>query len=137
MTVPDGDAPAGEDRVNKKSLYDMFRHTYSHGLLSLPFLGAIHYYFDATYQHLIKNALTELHRNLSYITLSGARDFEFNVSDLITRISFLTKSPSMQNTKNMEREDWENAYKINNSILFVPKIDDPLDVVIDILDDNI
>ena len=43
----------------------------------------------------------------------------------------------MQNTKNMEREDWENAYKINNSILFVPKIDDPLDVVIDILDDNI
>ena len=137
LIVPDGDAPAGEDRVNKKSLYDMFRHTYSHSLVSLPFLGAIHYCFDATYQHHIKNALTELHRNLSYITLSGARDCKFNVSDLIARISFLIKSPSMQNTKNMEREDRENAYKINNSILFVSKIDDPLDVVIDTLDDDI
>ena len=87
-----------------KSLYDMFRHKYLHGLVSLPFLGAIHYYFDATDQRLIKNALTELYRNLSYITLSGDRDFEFNnVSDLIARISFLIKSASMQNTKNVER----------------------------------
>ena len=43
----------------------------------------------------------------------------------------------MQNTKNMEREDRENAYKINNSISFVPKTDNPLDVIIDILDDDI
>ena len=104
LIVPDGDAPAEEDRANMKSLYDMFRHKYLHGLVSLPFLGAIHYYFDATDQRLIKNALTELYRNLSYITLSGDRDFEFNnVSDLIARISFLIKSASMQNTKNVER----------------------------------
>ena len=138
LIVPDGDVRVGEDRVNRKSLYDMFRHTYSHGLVSLQFLGAIHYYFDATDQRLIKNAITELYRNLSYIALSGARDFEFNnVSDLIARISFLIKSASKQNTKNKEREDQENAYKINNSILFVPKTEDPLDIVIDILDDNI
>ena len=43
----------------------------------------------------------------------------------------------MQNTKNVEREDRENAYKINNSVLFAPKTDDPLDVVIDILGDDI
>ena len=36
LIVPDGDVPVGEDRVNMKSLYDMFRHTYySHGLVSL------------------------------------------------------------------------------------------------------
>ena len=116
----------------------MFRHTYSHGLVSLPFLGAFHYYFDATDQHLIKNALTELYRNLSYITLSGARNFEFeNVSDFTARISFLIKSISMQNTNKMEREDQENAYKINTSVSYVPKTEDPLDDVIDILDDNI
>ena len=50
----------------------MFRYTYSHGLVSLPFLGAIHDYFDATNEQLIKNALAELYSNLSYITLSGA-----------------------------------------------------------------
>ena len=70
--------------------------------------------------------------------MSWARDFEFNnVSDLRARISFLIKSASMQNTKNVEREDRENAYKINNSVLFAPKTDDPLDVVIDILGDDI
>lgn len=115
-----------------KSLYDMFRYTYSHGLVSLPFLGAIHYYFDATNQQLIKNALT-----LSYITLSGARDLEFNnVSDHTARISFLIKKISRQNIRNIEREDRENAYKIDNSISYVPKTEDPLDVVIDILDDE-
>ena len=137
LIIPDGDAPAGEDKVNRKSLYGMFRHTYSHSLVSLPFLGVIHY-FDATNQRLIKNAVTELYRNLSYITLSGARDFEFNhVSDLIARISFLIKSASKENTRNMEREDQKNAYKINNSVSFVPKTEDPLDAFIDILDEDI
>ena len=112
LIVFDGDAVAWEGRVNMKSLFDIFRRTYLHGLVSLPFLGAIHYYFDATDQRLIKNALTKLYRNLSYITLSGARDFDSNnVSDLTARISFLIKDTSMQNNRNMEREDRENADK--------------------------
>ena len=100
MIAPDGDVPAGEDRVNMKSFYDMFRHTYSHDLVSLPFLEAIHYYFDTTDQHLIKNTLAELYRNLSYITLSGGRDFGFNnVSDLLARISLLKKVPVCKTLK--------------------------------------
>ena len=84
----------------------MFRYTYSHGLVSLPFLGAIHDYFDATNEQLIKNALAELYSNLSYITLSGARNFEFNnESDLTARISFLIKKISRQNIRNMKREN--------------------------------
>ena len=46
LVVPDGDPPPGEDRVNMKSLYDMFRHTNSHGLVSLPFLGVLQYYLE-------------------------------------------------------------------------------------------
>ena len=138
LIVPDGDAPAGENKVNMKSLSDMFRHTYQHGLVSLLFLGVIHYYFDATDQQLIKNALTELYGNLSYITLSGARDFEFgNISNLTARISFLIKSASRQNIRNREREDRENTYKINNDASFIPKSNDPLDVVLDIFDETI
>ena len=46
LVTPDSDPPPGEDRVNMKSLYDMFRHTNSHGLVSLPFLGILQYYFE-------------------------------------------------------------------------------------------
>ena len=66
---PDGDAPPGEDRVNMKNLYELFRHTNSHGLVSLPFLGLIQYYLEKSDHSLIKSTLTELYSNLSYITL--------------------------------------------------------------------
>ena len=138
LIVPDGEAPEGEDKVNMKNLYKTFLYTYSHGLVSLPFLVAIHYYFDATNQRLIKDSLTELYRNLSDITWSRARDFEFNnVSDLMARISFLIKGTAISNKKRMVREDRENAYKINNNASYVPKTEDPLDVVIDVTHDDI
>ena len=87
LIFPDGDAPPGEDGVNMKSLY-MFRHTNFRGLVSSPFWGALQYYFDANDLTQIKNALTELYQNLSYITLIGAREFQFSaVSDLVARIS--------------------------------------------------
>ena len=57
LIIPDGDVPEGEYRVNMKSLYDMFRYIYSHGLVSIPFLWAIHYYFDVTDKRPIKNML--------------------------------------------------------------------------------
>lgn len=43
----------------------------------------------------------------------------------------------MTNTKNMEQQDLENAYKINNNVSYVPKSEGPLDVVIDIIDEDI
>ena len=60
LVVPDGDLPPGEDKVNMKSLYDMFRHTNSHGMISLPFLGVLQNYFEKNDFNLIKKALTEL-----------------------------------------------------------------------------
>ena len=41
LVIPVGDPLPGEDRVNMKSMYEIFRHTNSHGLVSLPFLGLI------------------------------------------------------------------------------------------------
>ena len=55
----------------------MFRHTNSHGIISLPFLGVLQNYFEKNDFNLIKKALTELYQNLSYITFSEARDFDF------------------------------------------------------------
>ena len=39
LVIPVGDPPPAED--NMKSMYEIFRHTNSHGLVSLPFLGLI------------------------------------------------------------------------------------------------
>ena len=39
IVVPDGDAPP-EDKLNMKNLYDLFKNTNSHGLVSLPFFRA-------------------------------------------------------------------------------------------------
>ena len=91
LVVPDGDVPSGE-KINMKQLYDLFKNTNSHGLVSLPFLGLIQYYLEKNDHFLIRNATTELYLNLSYSTLSGAADFQFGVvSDLIGHISFLIK----------------------------------------------
>ena len=84
LVVPDGEAPPGENKINTKQLYNLFKNTGSHGLVSLPFLGLLLHYFKDSDLRFIKNATTELYKNLSYMSLSGARDFEFNaVSDLI------------------------------------------------------
>lgn len=37
----------------------------------------------------------------------------------------------------MEKTDIQNAYNINKNVFFVPKKEDPLDVVIDIIDESI
>ena len=94
-----------------KSLYDIFRHTNSHGLNSLPFLGILQYYLEKNDFSLIKKTLTELYGNLSYITLSGARDFDFTaLSDLTAKISYLLKAATMSNIYEREQSDIQNAY---------------------------
>ena len=60
LVIPDGDPPSGEDKVNMKSLYDMFRHTNSDGLFYMLFLGILQYYFEKNDFSLIKKALTEV-----------------------------------------------------------------------------
>ena len=138
LVIPDGDPPLGEDRVNMKSLYNMFRHANCHGLVYLLFLGILQYYHEKNDFSLIKKALTELYSNLSYITLSGTRDFDFNaLSDLTAKISFLLKAATRSNIAELEKSDIENACNINKDRLFVPKKEDPLDAVIDILGEQV
>ena len=116
----------------------MFRHANCHGLVYLLFLGILQYYHEKNDFSLIKKALTELYSNLSYITLSGTRDFDFNaLSDLTAKISFLLKAATRSNIAELEKSDIENACNINKDRLFVPKKEDPLDAVIDILGEQV
>ena len=92
LVVPDGDAPP-EEKLNMKNLYELFKNTNSHGIVSLLFLGLIQYYLEENEQSLTKNAISELSFNLSYMTLSGGRDFRFEaITDLTARLSFLLKT---------------------------------------------
>ena len=103
----------------------------------MPFLGLIQYSLEKNDHSLIKSALTELYSNLSYITLSGARDFRFEaVSNLTAKISFLLKQTTLQNMTKTEIDHIKSAQNIKNGRLFVPKTEDPVDTVIEILDDR-
>ena len=69
------------------------------------------------------------------MSLSGARNCEFNaVSNLIAHLSFLIKKNTVENNKMRDIENELLAKKINDSRIFEPKIQDPLDDVIEILD---
>ena len=92
LVLPDGEPAPEENKINMKQLFDLFKNTNSHGFVSLPFLGLIQYYLEESDYSPIKNATTELYRNLYYLTLSGARELKFHdVSDLIAHVSFLFK----------------------------------------------
>ena len=89
--MPDGDAPS-EENLNMRQLYDLFKNTNSHGLVSLPFRGLMQYYLEENDHSLIKNATSERYFNLFYTTLSGTRDFTFDDnSELTARLSILLK----------------------------------------------
>ena len=136
LVVPDGDAQP-EEKINLKQLYNMFQNTNSHCVVSLPFLGLLYHYFhDEKNLDLVKNATTELYKNLSYMTLSGGRQFNFeDASELVVRLSFLIKSYTSLNQKQAEIEKRNLANKINDGRIFTAKINNPLDDVIETLND--
>ena len=122
LVILDGDPPPGEDKVNMKILYEMFKHTNSHGLVSLTFLGLIQYYLEKNNHSLTKNALAELYSNLSYTTLSGAREFRFEVmSDLTAKLSFLFKKVTLTNIEETEKPHTQNASNINDGRLLIQR----------------
>ena len=107
LVAPDDQAQLGENKINMKQLYDLFKNTNSHGLVSLPFLGLLFHYFESEKDLIyINNATTELYKNLSYMTLSGNRELEFQaVSDFIGQLSFIIKSYTVQNLNQREIEN--------------------------------
>ena len=88
LIVPDDEVPEGEEKINLKNMYEMFRYTKSHNLVSMQCLGVLGIFFGAGVKE-SKYAITELYKNLLYATLSGANDFNFDaVFDLIGRQIF-------------------------------------------------
>ena len=56
--------PEGEEKINFKNLFEMFRNKKSHGLVSVQFLGTLGIFFrDGVKES--KHALSKLDKNLS------------------------------------------------------------------------
>ena len=119
LIVADGEVPEGEEKINLKNLYEMFRYTKTHGLVSMQFLGVLGIFFGDGVKEL-KNAITELYKNLSYATLSGANHFNFDaISDLVSKFSFSTKKSTIANRDRREKEDAKQAKEIIDTTTFV------------------
>ena len=116
LVVPDGEAQPGENKINMKQLYDLFKNADSHGLVSLPFLGLLLHFFESSQDlQYIKDATTELYKNLSYMTLSGSKNLEFDaVSDFIARLSFIIKGNAVKNLKQRQIDNELLAKKLND-----------------------
>ena len=133
IVVPDGDVPEGEQKINFKNLYKMSRYTKFHGLVSVQFLGVLSIFFG-TDPAQIKNTISELYRNLSYTTLSGANDINFDeMSDLISALNFFIKKIILVNRNRKEKEGIKNEQEIIDSTTFVP-LPDPFEE--DLTDDQ-
>ena len=49
LIAPDGKTPEGTEKINSKLLYEIFKDTQSHVLLSIQFFVHLGYFFGATY----------------------------------------------------------------------------------------
>ena len=59
------------------------------------------------------NSITDLYKNLSYLTLSGGNNFNYDaVSDFIGKLSFPIKKSTLANRDRKEIEDAEKAKEI-------------------------
>ena len=99
----------------------MLKQTKSHGLLSFHFLCALNI-FSGRNIFLLKNALTELYCNLSFETLSGSRDFNFEViSDLTAGMNFQMKHSTLLNLKRKSEQDKKSSNDTKNYHEFFKK----------------
>ena len=115
---------SGAEKINLKLWYEMFKDTQSHGLVSIQYLCALGIFFELGIS-IPKNALTELYKNLSYETLSGARDLKFEaISDLVAEISFQIKKSSLLNIKRKEEHDKDSSLDIKKSDKFEKEVEE-------------
>ena len=114
LIVPDSETPEGTEKINLKLLYEMFKDIKSHGLVFIQFLCALGIFFGL---HISKPkySITELYKSLSYETLSGKRDLEFEaISNLIGEMSFKIKNSTFSNIKKKQNKTKKVALTLKN-----------------------
>ena len=75
LYIPVGDRPeeVGEEYINMKDLYEQYRGSRSHGMVSVPFLCVLNLFLGGK-EKISKAALIELYSNLMLGRLTGESD---------------------------------------------------------------
>ena len=111
MIIPDGEVPEGIEKVNLKLLYEMCIFYSIYVCFSKIFKVNI---------STLKSTISELYMNLSYETLSGARNVDFEaVLNLTSDIAFEITKASLANINRKEQEDIKTSENISNSFGFI------------------
>ena len=116
LLVSDGEMPEESEKISLKSLYEMLKDTKSHGIVSVQFLSALNLFFDRNIQT-SKDVMTELYKILSFKTLSGEQQTEFeNISDLSAHINFKVEHSILLNLENQDRDTHTHKKKNNKDV---------------------
>ena len=90
--VPRADLPSevNGETLNIKKLYDKFRRTDSHGIVSSQFLAALNIFFSGDGEEISRNFVSEFYQNMTVSALSTDNSFKFDAfTDLLTSLSLM------------------------------------------------
>ena len=84
LSVPDGETPPGiiGEKLILKELFPKFFRTKSNGLVLSPFLAVLLLFFTGK-EHLAKNFLTELYKNLTVLSSDNDSTLEFSALTIL------------------------------------------------------
>ena len=118
--IPRTDLPmevSGEE-LNIKRLYEKFRMTNSHALVSSQFLAALNIFFDGD-PELSRRFLTEFYQNMTVSTLSTDGAFTFDAfTDLSTSIKLSLRRQRNENINRIKLEDDNTDLKLKTKYEF-------------------
>ena len=118
LPVPDGETPEGSRKISLKTLYETFKDTKSHGLVSIQFSLALNLFCGGDIET-SKDVITELYKNLSFKTLTWEQHIEFKkISDLSARINFKMKHSILLNLENQDKDTQKNKEDVKSTINF-------------------
>ena len=136
LPVLDGETPPDVKKISLKRLYEFFKDTKSHRLLSQKFLSALNLFFWGSIEN-SRNTINELYQNLAFQTLSGAREIQFEwISDLVLHITYRLQH-SILLKKDSDTKKYNDLVIEKYDFDEKPSVDDKFEeqIVTNILDD--
>ena len=111
--IPRADLPMEVDgeEINIKKIYEKFRGTNSHSLVSAQFLGALNIFFGGD-PEITRKFLTEFYQNMTVSNLSTVGSFYFDaLTDISVEINLMLRRLADQKNEAIKKEDDDTDLK--------------------------
>ena len=105
-----------EEDINIKNLYEKFRWTNSHGLVSSQFLGALNIFFGGN-PEISQKMLTKSYQNMTVSNLSTDDSIVFDgFTDLISEINLMLRGLGNNENETIKKEDDTPILKLKQNM---------------------